>query len=281
VKSCAILYCCCFDASAIGLTGETADVSAKVDAILAAPGARSSYWQLSRTPRYSVTMALPLFVLYEGLAGALSDPSGSGVRNGADVILEELTRALVGPRGPLVLVGLVSVAGVWLVFRDLQRNRGRLRPAIFVVMLAESIALASVFGAVVGLVTTRVVATLGSLAIAPVGQLSVATRLMVSLGAGLFEELLFRVLLVSALVSGARLLLGVGRALANVCAVVLAALIFSAFHYIGPLGDAFRIDSFVFRALSGLTFSALYVTRGFGITAWTHALYDIFLLAVS
>jgi len=57
---------------------------------------------------------------------------------------------------------------------------------------------------------------------------------------------------------------------------VLGALLFSAFHYIGPYGDSLEAGSFIFRALAGLTFSALYLLRGFGITAWTHALYDVF-----
>jgi hypothetical protein len=58
------------------------------------------------------------------------------------------------------------------------------------------------------------------------------------------------------------------------------ALIFSIFHYIGPYGDNFRLTSFTFRAVAGVLFSGLYVMRGFGITAWTHAMYDVF-LAVS
>ena len=32
------------------------------------------------------------------------------------------------------------------------------------------------------------------------------------------------------------------------------------------------------RAVAGVAFSALYLARGFGITAWTHALYDIAVL---
>jgi len=66
--------------------------------------------------------------------------------------------------------------------------------------------------------------------------------------------------------------------LANTFAVAVGALIFSAFHYIGAYGDPFRLDSFVFRAIAGVAFSALYVFRGFGITAWTHALYDVLVL---
>jgi hypothetical protein len=103
-------------------------------------------------------------------------------------------------------------------------------------------------------------------------------RLMMSLGAGLYEELFFRVILVGGIAAGARVILGFGRGLSGAIAVLIGALIFSAFHYIGPYGDAFTIQSFVFRALSGVAFSGLYLLRGFGITAWTHALYDAFLL---
>jgi membrane protease YdiL (CAAX protease family) len=97
---------------------------------------------------------------------------------------------------------------------------------------------------------------------------------VISLGAGIYEELLFRVLLVSGLLAiGLRLKWR--RPVAIGVAVVLSALIFSAFHYVGPYGDPLTLGSFTFRAIAGLLLSGLYVARGFGITAWTHALYDV------
>ncbi|MFI5229672.1 MAG: CPBP family intramembrane glutamic endopeptidase, partial [Gemmatimonadales bacterium] len=104
------------------------------------------------------------------------------------------------------------------------------------------------------------------------------TRLMLSLGAGLYEELFFRVLLVGGLAAGARIVLGLGQRAGGVLAATVGALVFAAFHYIGPYGDPLQLQSFVFRTLSGLAFSGLYLLRGFGITAWTHALYDAMLL---
>jgi hypothetical protein len=101
---------------------------------------------------------------------------------------------------------------------------------------------------------------------------------MVSLGAGFYEELLFRVLLVSALLFVARRLLGWGPVAAGIFATLFGAVAFSAVHYVGPLGDQVTTQSFVFRTIAGLAFSGMYVTRGFGITAWAHALYDVFLI---
>jgi membrane protease YdiL (CAAX protease family) len=237
----------------------------------------SSYWQWSRAPRYSVAFALPLLALYETLAAALNRGEG-GVRNGADVLLKSFFAAFVGPRGPVIFGVLLVLTMIALVFRDLRRHPGPLRPRIFLGMLLESVALALVFGIVVGLITAQLVSSLRHLALGPMDRVPWATALMVSLGAGLYEELLFRVVLVSLVLWLGRHVLGLGQVAASVLAVMTGAVIFAAFHYVGPYGDRLEIGSFVFRTVAGLAFSGLYVTRGFGITAWTHALYDVFLL---
>ena len=139
--------------------------------------------------------------------------------------------------------------------------------------------LAIVFGVVVGALTAQLLGGMQRLAIAQ-QSLGVPATIMVSLGAGLYEELLFRVVLVGALLWGSKKLLGWGPVASGMLATMGGALIFSAFHYIGPYGDPFTIQSFTFRAIAGLAFSGLYVLRGFGITAWTHALYDVFLLFI-
>jgi membrane protease YdiL (CAAX protease family) len=100
---------------------------------------------------------------------------------------------------------------------------------------------------------------------------------MISLGAGLYEELLFRVILVSGLAWLGGRVFGWSPVAASLFAVVLGALVFSAFHYIGPYGEPLELGSFTFRTIAGLLFSGLYLRRGFGITAWTHSLYDVFL----
>lgn len=244
----------------------------------AAPAAPASYWSLSRSPRYSLTLALPLLALYEVLAAVINAAPGAGVRNGADVLLKGLALSLLGARGPLVFGLLLVAALVALAVRDAVRHPGGIRPGILAAMLAESAVLAVAFGIVVGVVTAQLL-NLASLSIGQAPAMAWPARLMVSLGAGLYEELLFRVLLVSGLLLGARALFGWGRRASATFAVVAGALVFSAFHYIGPYGDPLQLPSFLFRTVAGVAFSGLYVTRGFGITAWTHALYDVFLLA--
>src|SRR5881396_2775239 len=242
---------------------------------------RTSYWQVSRVPRYSLLFALPLLLFYQVLALLLSHGERS-IRNGADVILQALFTAAAGAWGPPLFMVCLIGAGLWLIARDMRAHGSRLRGGVFAAMLGESIALALIFGFVVGSVTSGVLGMLQTLAL-PGGaghEMDWWTRLMVSLGAGIYEELLFRVLLVGALATAARALLGWRPLTAGVAATFAGAAIFSAFHYLGPYGDRWQLYSFAFRMVAGLFFSGLYLARGFGITAWTHALYDVLLLVM-
>lgn len=246
------------------------------------PPAPSSYWSASRAPRHSLLFALPLLVLYEVLAFALSGSELGEVRNGADVLLKSVFIALGGRYGVTAFSLVLAGIGGGLVWRD-RRVNGAIHPGLFPVMFAESVVYAILLGGFVSALTSLLLR--GRLALvaaaAAAGGDSVAialpTQLMISLGAGIYEELLFRVILVSGLAAVARVLFGLRPLSAGVFAAVLGALIFSLFHYIGPYGDTFTLASFTFRAIAGLVFSALYLVRGLGITAWCHALYDVFL----
>jgi hypothetical protein len=229
------------------------------------------YWRAARAPRYSLTFAFPLLLAYEALAFLLSRLDEVGVRNGADVLLKRMFVAFGGRDGLAVFGVLLIGCGAVLVWRDLQRGGG-IRVRWFMLMAAEAIGYGLVFGSVVGALTGLV------LALGQSPGMSFPAQLMISLGAGIYEELLFRVLLVSGLALLAVRIFRWSRTAANAFAVLLGALIFSTFHYVGAYGDPFALSSFTFRTVAGLLFSALYVLRGFGITAWTHALYDVFLL---
>ncbi len=241
----------------------------------------STYWQASRAPRYSLLFALPLLIFYQVLAAlAPPGPGGVTIRSGADVVLQSVFVWLAGAWGPRIFLLCLIGVGAWLIARDIRTNRASIRPALLAGMLLEAICLALVFGIVVGGLTA---ALLGGPAPAMAIGLTLQrinrwTLLMISLGAGIYEELLFRVLLVGLIAWTAHKVLGFRPLVAGIAATVLGAVIFSAFHYIGPFGDPWDVYSFVFRTIAGLFFSGLYLLRGFGITAWTHALYDVFLL---
>lgn len=242
----------------------------------------SSYWSASRAPRYSLLFALPLFLLYEGLAAGLGDAGVAQVRNAADVALKTPFLLLSGSRGSLAFFATIVAACVYLVGRDMVRAKERLNARTFWLMLAESAVLAALLGVVVGTITQRLLGLSIVTQSAGVGLASMGpgTRLMLALGAGLYEELLFRVLLVGGMAAAFRWLVGGKAWIGGAMAAVIGALVFSAFHYVGEYSDKLELASFTYRAIAGLAFSGLYLTRGFGITAWTHALYDVYVMVI-
>src|SRR5688572_10665449 len=170
------------------------------------PGTLSSYWRLARAPRYSLLFALPLLVLYELSAFVLAGDAVGGMRNGADVLLKSLFLSFGGQQGLLVFNALLLGAGAVLVGRDLRKSRQGLSPGVFLGMAAESALGGLVFGVVAGTLTAILLHGAPALmAVAQgTGAFDLPTQLMISLGAGIYEELLFRVLLVGSLAWAAR-----------------------------------------------------------------------------
>src|SRR5712691_2156293 len=191
----------------------------------------SSYWRASRAPRYSLLFALPLLVFYQVLATVIpAGPSGA-LRNGADVLLQGLFVALAGSQGPLLFMICLVGFGLWLVWKDMRAHSSELAAPFFAVMLGESAALALAFGVVVGGITSRLLGPVAPLAIPGAESLDWWTKLMLSLGAGLYEELLFRVALVAFLAYLGHYVFGWRPWVAGTAATVVGALLFSAFHY--------------------------------------------------
>ncbi len=96
---------------------------------------------------------------------------------------------------------------------------------------------------------------------------------MLYCGAGVYEELVFRVFLLGLLMLILTKLFQMEHAYAAAWSVVLGAILFSAFHHIG--GQPFGVSVFMQRVFAGLYFACIYYNRSFGVAAASHALYDI------
>jgi len=238
--------------------------------------ADESYWQLSRTPLTSLFFTLPLVLAYEG--GVLLLGRGSP-RNGADVWLRHLLDAL--GFGQYFLLPLLTVVGL-LVWQYLSHDRWRVSLAALPGMAAECMLWAVVLVGIgrlqqslwpfqPGLLEWEFLHMQGD---AGFGWNALLARLVGFCGAGLYEEVLFRLLMLPIAVWTLERL-GCSTLVAGVWALVLSSLLFSGAHYIGPLGDSFTLYSFTFRAVAGLFFALLFLLRGFGIAAGTHFLYDV------
>ena len=232
---------------------------------------REDYWSLARQPLNCFVFLLPLLAAYE--LGVWMVSTGDGSRNGADYWMRGALR-LAGFEHPALLPLLVI--GL-LAFRHVSgRFRWKLSPATLLGMCAES----ALFG-----VCLVVLGQLQDLAFhshapraqrlaVPLSQPGMLPLVVSYLGAGVYEEVLFRVCLFK-LGCGAFRVLLIPRQAAVVLAVIVSSLLFSAAHYVGPAADDFTLFTFCFRAMAGVFFCVLFVWRGFGISVGSHAAYDL------
>ena len=93
-----------------------------------------------------------------------------------------------------------------------------------------------------------------------------------------YEEMLFRVILIYMISSILGFIFQWGKSLKQWIAMLIAAGIFSSFHFIGDYGDYFSFDIFMVRLIAGIVLGILYFARGFGIVAWTHSIYDLIIV---
>jgi membrane protease YdiL (CAAX protease family) len=235
------------------------------------------YFETTRTHTYTLLFALPLLVLYEIGAMMIADRGGGGMRNGADVLLRTLLSA-GGVQGTVAFTAALAVGAAVLIVLERRKKRVPLQGNYFVAMLGESAVYAVVFGFIVATATQLLLGNVVRLAAdGGITQMPMLDGVVLSLGAGIYEELLFRVILTGGLFA-LLVAAGIKRRTAGISAIVVSAFVFSAFHYVGPYAYPLELNSFTFRMLAGLAFSALYMARGFGVAAWTHALYDVFLV---
>jgi hypothetical protein len=229
-------------------------------------------------PWVDLALTLPIFLGYH-MGVVFLD-----VRNAADVVTGLLMQLAEGNKWMYLLI--VAAIGVVMtgVFAALGRGQA-FRTGKFVQIMVEG----AVYAVVMGLLTTHIVGTLFA---GPV-KIGGFVGVVMSFGAGFYEELAFRVLLFGL---GAKLLvwlvakqklalIGKSEGLLTVRAFVamaawgaVCATAFSGIHYIGAYGDPFKLSSFTFRFILGMLLTLIYATRGFAAAVWTHALYDVWVL---
>lgn len=230
----------------------------------------SNYWSATRHPWSSLLFLIPLLAAYEGGVWWLGGDQADRLRNGADAWLRwglELFGARQVFAAPLVVV---AVLVLWSWWRWDDRPQDPITP--FFGMAFESVLFAVVlwqFGRNFGPLLEGLGVPLDlEAARAP------AARVLTYIGAGIYEEVLFRL----GLFTGLYVLLRVAllpRFLALPLAMVGAAVAFAAAHHVGPYGEPLRADVFLFRACAGLYFTLLFVVRGFGVAVGAHAGYDV------
>jgi membrane protease YdiL (CAAX protease family) len=220
-----------------------------------------AYLRETRRPVYSAALILPFLCVYH--AGTIV--MNTTYVNGADALINRILSSFsVHSAFGSALVLLAS----FTIWQLRSRASWKIKSGPLLTAFLESLCFALILLAAFGWLSSHLILA------KPRGTSRLA-HLVLYCGAGIYEELLFRAFLLTMLTAAFGPAFRKQRTAAVVTAAITGSLLFSAFHYVGRAGDVFSFSSFIQRTLGGLYFSALFLTRGFGVAAATHAIYDV------
>lgn len=220
-----------------------------------------------------LVLTLPILILYH--VGVVFLP----VRNAADwttsLLIDFSEKSLF-----YYFLFTATVAAAVVVFFLVIGQKRALRWQRFAMIAVEGTLYAIAMRLIAGFVVGQLRLSADGLA-----QPSLFTGLVMSLGAGFYEELVFRVGLFGLLGHVASLAViaaptSTKRILFWLIWAFGTSLLFSAWHHVGELGEPFTLQAFVFRWVAGLVFTLIYRLRGFATVVWTHTLYDIWVMVL-
>jgi hypothetical protein len=225
------------------------------------------YFWSSELPLTGLLFLLPMLVFYE--VGTHYYTSDWARQTETRVLAFTMTRRfmeLFGASGRYL--PSLAVVGILLAWHLARRDRWRIRFGVAFGMMIESALLAFPL-----LALSHVVGQYLPLC-APDAPWQ--GGVVFAIGAGVYEELVFRLAAFTILNIILIDLLRLEKLPAYLLILIISSVLFASYHYWSPLSSPFRWSDYIFRAAAGIYFGALFMARGFGITAGCHAAYDIY-----
>lgn len=237
---------------------------------------QGGYWSMAVRPLQSLIFLLPLVVAYELGAGLLLGDISLSAHRQLEVFLR-----VFGITG-LYLPGIALIA-LLLIWHFYRRDPWELKPTLYAGMTVESLLLAVplvVLSMMLPFQSEAAAALLPRLAESTGGslELSYQQALVLSAGAGIYEELVFRVIGIAIVHAVVVDLIGYDDFVGYAVALPLTAAAFAYFHF-GP-HNPFNATLAAFYVIAGIYFGTIYVLRGLGIAAASHVFYDAIVLVL-
>ncbi|MCS6905011.1 MAG: CPBP family glutamic-type intramembrane protease [Bacteroidia bacterium] len=241
-----------------------------------------SYYTATQSFTYNFSLGILLLGLYHLTLHLM--PGETTTINAIDHLFQKIISLI--PNGLMIVNICILVGGGFYLFWDYKKGI-RLKITYLIFMLLEAIVWSllvyfnlSYFVLRIPVVGEMLQNQIGGAHLLLIPSLQ---NISLSLGAGFYEELFFRLILVKIFSLGMLLMLRNPNSLPNAIIIALtSAILFSAAHtklLIGELGEDFRWYNFIYRIVFGLFMSLLIIFRGFGIAAWCHAFYDIWVFS--
>ena len=229
----------------------------------------TSYWTVTNTPLYSFIFTLPLLLVYEIGLFVIASNDLPLLRNGADVLMRQFLEVfgVVGTYG----FGGTFLIGFMIAFlrQKKELEASHIKGEYLLTMFFESLGWAFIL--IIVMIRAPEYLMLSK-------DERLLQQVVLAVGAGIYEEFVFRVILITGFAYVLGLIFKWGSIGKHIGSVLMSAVLFSAFHFAGPFGEDPSFYLFFVRLIAGIFLGVVYTLRGFGIAAYTHTIYDLFVL---
>ncbi len=228
------------------------------------------YLHSSQTIHYSLILTLPALAIYELGVLILFRDSFFELRNTGEVLLRSLFES-IGLRNPLA-VSLILLAIFLIVMvrgYKIEKKQG-IKADYIIYMLLESMFW--------GFLLFMALQMFTRLPLQVYSFEDKISNINLAIGAGIFEELIFRLVIIGAMMVIFTRGLNLVHHWSIILAILLSAIVFAAFHL---LMEPYSFPVFMQRVVGGILLGSLFYQRGYGVSAYTHIIYNILILAES
>ncbi len=228
----------------------------------------------TQRPIVCLIFVAPLLIVYELGILLLHDRA---LRNGVDEMFRYQMQRF--GLGELILLPILTMASL-LAWHHLRRDRWKIRPQVLGGMLVESIFLGMILlwcAKAQKILLDPGPVSLLSMNFSAVYSIEWWSKTVSYLGAGIYEEFVFRLLALLPVLCFGTWLFGSRKWIVIVLVSLISSIFFALLHYdvLNPSGAPFDYASFAIRTLAGLFFCAVFLARGFGVAVGVHAAYNV------
>jgi len=224
--------------------------------------------QKTKSPLLSFIAVMPLVLIYEITMFLRFQSETEGIRNGADILLKKMLAQLgfYGFEAGIVLFLIVFI--MVKLLHNIHFHEDDLNYYAIPLMIAEGLLYALLIFYVLIHMEIRFI---------PVQPHDHALNIGYSCGAGVYEELIFRAILMYGFfqIFGYA---GLNKTPAWILAIILSTTLFVGMHYIGDYKYQFEWFTFLVRTLVSVILSLIFLFRGFAVAAYTHTFYNLSLI---
>ena len=231
-----------------------------------------SYFDYSKNLLVGIVFILPFLFLYEIICLFYFRYSNYEIRNTADVIIHDLFYFFGSYSQFAYSISLFLVV-LFIYFYNVNKNKKFKIIPISLLLIAFE-------GIIYGFILTLILNNPEIFNIKHFYQSDLLLSLYLCIGAGVWEEILFRLIIYNLFLMLMFKIFKNSSYFNIFISIIICSFLFSLFHYIGVNGDIFNLTSFYYRFIGGLYLTVLYHYRGFGVVSMAHLSYDFILVSL-